>query len=87
MKTLERVPKKHLGLKLSMPEYERVIHNKAKTTCRSLSQYARKMILGKPITVYYRNQSYDEFTEAYVSFKRDLDVILEKGLLTEMEKE
>jgi len=86
MKSLEKVPKKHLCLSISLRDYEQVIHDKAKTTCRSLSQYARKMVLGKPVTVYYRDQSYDEFTEAYISFKRDLDVILEKGRFTAVEK-
>lgn len=68
-------------------EQERVREIMAKTTCRSFSSYIRKIIFDEPVTVYYRNKSYDDFTEAYVSFKRDLDVILGKGFLTETEKE
>src|SRR5258708_8806240 len=87
MKAPKRTSRKNLAVGLSILQYEQVIRDMSKTTCRSISEYARKKILGKPLTVYYRNQSYDEFTEAYIEFKKDLDSILGKGALTEREKE
>ena len=87
MKTFEKEPRKFVGVSISMSQYRRVIQQAGKTTCRNLSEYMRKKIVGEPLTLYYRNQSYDEFTEAYVNFKRDLDAILEKGLLGEPEKQ
>ncbi|HWK08375.1 MAG TPA: hypothetical protein VNS58_32350 [Puia sp.] len=85
-----RLPKKcsynHLTLNLTPLEKKKILEDMSATTCRSFTDYARRKILSKPVTAYYRNQSYDEFTEAYIDFKKDLDAILEKGGLTENEK-
>lgn len=77
---------KPLGISMSATDRERVRQDLAKTPYRSLSEYMRKKIFDEPVTIYYRNKSYDIFTEAYTAFKRDLDVILEKGTFTEVEK-
>jgi hypothetical protein len=83
-------PKKGRGkaftIYLSLADEEEVSRTLENSNCRNKSEYGRKMLLGKPVTVYYRNQSYDNFTEAYVDFKRDLDIILEKGKFTDEER-
>src|SRR5882672_3520049 len=78
--------RKRLLIYLNQSEKERVQQASNNTIYRSISEYGRKMILGEPVTVYYRNQSYDHFTEAYIEFKKDLDLILEKGVFSEMDK-
>lgn len=79
--------KKGLYIYLSPSEYDRVMQDKSNTTCRSVSEYARIKMLDKPLTVCYRDRSYDDFTEAYISFKRDLDGILKNGSITPAEKD
>ena len=48
---------KWLHIRLKEDEYNQ-IHKKFKnSTCRKLSEYARRVLLDKPITVNQRNQS------------------------------
>ncbi|HWK05535.1 MAG TPA: hypothetical protein VNS58_17970 [Puia sp.] len=87
MKLLKKTKPSGLGLLLTPVERDRLIQDMSVTTCRSFSEYARKKIFGKPVTVYYRDRSYDEFTEAYIEFKRDMDRLLGKDTLSANEKE
>jgi len=66
---------------LTAAEKNKVIKDMCTTACRSFTDYARKKLLDTPLTVLYRNKSYDEFTEAYLDFKKDLYVIQENELL------
>jgi len=74
---------------VSLPpeEYEKVRSYLSKTTCRSLSQYARKRIIGEPVTVYYRDQSYDEFIEVGIQLKKRLDGLLLKNVFTDIDRQ
>jgi len=72
---------------LPREEHEQVLSDLGKTTCRSLSEYARKRITGKPITVYYRDQSYDEFIELGIQLKKRLDGLLSENVLTDTDRE
>jgi hypothetical protein len=56
------------------------------TLCRNRSQYVRKMLLGKPVTVHLRNRSLDEFIEIAVKIRKDFAEILSTPLLTANEK-
>ena len=63
----------HLRLK---PEELSLIQQKFKnTTCRKFSDYARKVLLSRPVTVTYRNQSLDDFMEEMVRLKNELNTI------------
>lgn len=46
-----------------------------KTTERALSNYMRKVILHKPVTIRYRNQSADDFLQEMIVMKRELSAI------------
>ncbi len=46
-----------------------------KTTERSLSNYMRELALKKPVTVYYRNQSADDFLHDMLLLKKELNAI------------
>jgi MobC-like protein len=54
---------RRLNIRLSQPEWDKVHKLSANTTCRSVSEYARKVLSDKPVKVYYRNQSFDDFEE------------------------
>jgi len=45
------------------------------TTCRQLSDYARTILLRKPVTVKYRNQSADELLSELIQLKNELHAI------------
>jgi hypothetical protein len=78
--------KTFLGLKLTNEEKAKIIGDMSNTTCRAFTDYVRRKLLGEPLCVYYRNRSYDDFTEAYIALKKDLDTLLEKEQWTEPEK-
>lgn len=52
-----------LNLRLTQQEKDKVHKLSLETTCRSISEYARKVLLQKPVRVLYRNQSFDIFEE------------------------
>jgi len=45
------------------------------TTCQSLSEYARKTVLGKPIIMKYHDESMDEFIDLMIELKDELKAI------------
>ena len=45
------------------------------TTCRQLSDYARKVLLGKPVNLKYRNVSIDNFLNDMLVLKKELNAI------------
>jgi hypothetical protein len=60
-------------IRFKQEEYNQ-IHKKFKaSTGRKLSEYIRKMILGKPLVLMYRNQSADEFLAETVKLKSELN--------------
>lgn len=57
-------PKEHrLNLRLSDQEWNKIHKLASNTTCRSVSEYCRKVLLHEPVTVYHRNQSLDNLEE------------------------
>ena len=66
---------KRIYIRLKPEEFSRLQEKFKKTTCRKLSEYTRKVLLDKQITVTYRNQSLDGFMEELVRLKTDLNAI------------
>jgi hypothetical protein len=56
-------------------EYERICKKFKKTTCRKLSDYMRKVLLDKAVTVNMRNQSLDDFMTEMIRLRRELSAI------------
>lgn len=73
----QKAPKreKWLTIRLSEEEYTLVEKLTKKTTCRTLSDYGRKVLLVKPINVKYRNQSLDDFLADMLQLKKELNAI------------
>jgi hypothetical protein len=66
---------KWLHLRLKPEEYEKLHTDFSKTTCRKLSDYSRKILLGKPITSTCRNQSLDDFMTEMMRLRSELNCI------------
>lgn len=49
-----------LNIRLTEPEYQQIDERRKKTTCRSISEYARTVLIKKPVRTIYRNQSIDD---------------------------
>jgi len=57
-------PKEYrLNLRLSQQEWDKIHKLASNTTCRSVSEYCRKVLLHEPVTVFHRNQSFDNLEE------------------------
>jgi hypothetical protein len=71
MKRLTQLPnarQRRLNIRLSQQEWDKVHKLASNTTCRSVSEYARKVLAEKPVKVFYRNKSFDEFEEKMAPF-------------------
>lgn len=66
---------KWLHLRLSPQEYERLYKEFSRTTCRKLSDYSRKILLGKSVVATYRNQSLDDFMTEVMQLRSELNSI------------
>lgn len=53
-------------------EYESFLKGFSRTLYKKKSHYARKLLLGEPVTVIYRNHSLDDFIEMAVGLMKDL---------------
>ncbi len=62
-KQLLKARQLRLNVRLSQQEWDKVHKLSSNTTCRSVSEYARKVLSEKPVKVFYRNQSFDDFEE------------------------
>ena len=60
-------------MRLKPEEYARLHRQFKKTTCRKLSDYARKILLGKPLIATYRNQSLDDFMTEMIQLRSELN--------------
>jgi len=66
---------KWLHIRLTPDEYQKIFKEFSKSTCRKLSEYARKNLLDKPIIINYRNQSLDEFMAEIIRLRTELNGI------------
>ena len=64
-----------LTIRLSQAEEKFLKDFSGKTTCNNLSNYARNVLLRKPVTLLYRNQSQDNFLNELILIKRELNAI------------
>ena len=66
---------KWLHLRLTPDEYQKIMKEFNKSTCRKLSDYTRKNILQKPIVNTYRNQSLDDFMAEMIRMRGELNAV------------
>lgn len=84
MQTLPKPRLRRLNIRLSQQEWDKVKSLSSNTTCRNVSEYARLLLLDKPVRVFYRNQSLDNFEQMMIRLLGELDEFGEKfdSLLT-----
>jgi hypothetical protein len=75
MKEKKPVRVRWLTVRLSKEEEDALLKLFRKTTCRSLSEYGRTVLLKEPVIVLHRNASADDFLEEMVGLKRELNAI------------
>ncbi len=66
---------KWIHLRLTEAEYKKIKAGFTKSTKRKLSEYVRSVLLEKPITVYTRNQSFDDFVAEIILLRNELKAI------------
>jgi hypothetical protein len=64
-----------VGIRLSPQEFTMVERKFKGSTCRKLSEYIRKVILEKPVVVYYRSASLDDYIKELIRLRNELNDI------------
>jgi hypothetical protein len=72
-------PKRFLSVGLSSEELEEVYQHSKSSACRSLTEYVKKVLTKKPVTVKVRNQSQDDLLAAMIGIKGRLDQLAEQA--------
>ena len=66
---------KHIHVRFTEKEFEKVNNQFSKSTCRKISEYVRKVLLEKPIKTYQRNQSLDDLMAELIVLRNELNSI------------
>lgn len=75
MKRQKTITKSWISFRVKPKEYDTIHGHFSNTTCRKLSEYARNVLLQKPVTVRFRNQSADDFLAEMLLLKKELNAI------------
>jgi len=75
MKETNNKLSKWLHIRLTQQDYKKINDRFSKTTCRKLSEYVRRVLLDKVITVNHRNQSLDDFMTEMIGLRNELKSI------------
>ncbi|TKK66363.1 plasmid mobilization relaxosome protein MobC [Ilyomonas limi] len=63
---------KWLHIRLKEEEYNKIHKKFEASTCRKLSEYARRILLDKVVTINQRNQSLDAFMAEMIRLRNEL---------------
>lgn len=66
---------KLLQVRLTIKEVTQINDAFSKSIYRKLSDYARKKLLDKPVSIYTRNQSLDDFMAEMIKLREELNAI------------
>ena len=64
-----------ISFRVKPVEYEKIHGLFSKSTHRKLSEYARNVLLQKPVTIKIRNESADQFLNEMIGLKKELNAI------------
>lgn len=67
--------KNWISFRVKPEEYNQINRHFKNSTCRKLSEYARNVLLQKPVHIKVRNQSADEILSALLQIKKELNAI------------
>lgn len=71
----------------SKEEYAAIQGLAQQTTCRSFSEYARKMLMGKPVVTTVRNRSLDDLIDVLSELYTTLDGVVRRPGWTGKDRE
>ena len=74
----EKQAKRFVSVRLTEEEFKEVYRQCENSTCRSLTEYVKKVLTKKPVTVKVRNQSQDDLLETMIGIKSRLDQLAEQ---------
>jgi hypothetical protein len=75
-----------LSIRLSADEYKEVYQHLQQSTCRSLTEYVKKVLTSKPVTVKVRDQSREEILQQLILIKSRLEALVEKAAPSDAEQ-
>jgi hypothetical protein len=75
MKEAKQVRTIMLPIRLNQDEKNKLDKLYTRSTCNSLSEYSRAVLLKEPVNILYRNQSADEFLSEMIVLKNELNAI------------
>jgi hypothetical protein len=78
---------RQLNIYLREDEYQSFMKAFQNTVYRTRTDYARRLVLGKPVTIMTRNRSLDDFIELGVNLRKELLLLLAKDTFSVAEKE
>ncbi|MBN8850250.1 MAG: hypothetical protein J0H07_00185 [Sphingobacteriales bacterium] len=73
-------------ISITAGEYQKIKDGYAVTTCRSMSEYVRRLMFGRPITFCYRNRAFDDFIEEAIRLRKALILFCNQGGFNEQER-
>jgi hypothetical protein len=76
----------HVSVLMFKEDWDKLNEGLSKSTCRSMSEYCRKLLLRKPVTLLYRNQSFDVFVDEAIALRAEMERV-RKDLPFSMENE
>lgn len=75
MKDISEKRTKWLHIRLTSKEQEKIQAKYKQSTCRKVSDYARKVLLDKPVKIKQRNQSLDDFMAEMILLRNELSAV------------
>jgi hypothetical protein len=66
---------KRVHVRFTDQEFEKIQAQFTRSTCRKLSEYVRRVLLNKPVTMNQRNQSLDDFMAQMIVLRNELNAI------------
>lgn len=64
-----------LTIRMTPDEYQQLEEHARETTTPTISEYGRKVLLGKPVVKRFRNQSLDDFLADMLQLRQELNHI------------
>jgi hypothetical protein len=68
--------RRHIYFCVTLQEYDQIATSCHQSTCRNLSEYIRKTLLGKAVTIRHRNQSLDDLMAELILLRGELNFII-----------
>ena len=62
-----------IGLRVTLKEYEQIEEKCKNSTAKKLSEFIRRVLFEKPVTMYQRNKSLDDFMAEMMLLRNELN--------------